>query len=82
MREFYLIQFHQKQFHLILSVGEEANVQPDPENETPEEENGGGCLIATAAFGSELAPQVQQLRELRDNTILSNRIWNCIYVRI
>lgn len=29
-----------------------------------------GCLIATAAFGSELAPQVQQLRELRDNTIL------------
>ncbi len=35
------------------------------------EEEGGGCLIATAAFGSEMAPQVQQLRELRDNTILS-----------
>ncbi|MEK0370139.1 MAG: peptidylprolyl isomerase [Nitrosopumilus sp.] len=34
-------------------------------------EEGGGCLIATATFGSELAPQVQQLRELRDNTILS-----------
>ena len=33
-------------------------------------EEGGGCLIATATFGSELAPQVQQLRELRDNTIL------------
>ncbi|MDF2423270.1 MAG: peptidylprolyl isomerase, partial [Nitrosopumilus sp.] len=32
---------------------------------------GGGCLIATATFGSELAPQVQQLREFRDNTILS-----------
>jgi len=31
---------------------------------------GGGCLIATATFGSELAPQVQQLRELRDNKIL------------
>jgi len=30
----------------------------------------GGCLIATATYGSELAPQVQQLRELRDNTIL------------
>jgi hypothetical protein len=31
---------------------------------------GGGCLIATATFGSELAPQVQQLRELRDNILL------------
>ena len=34
-------------------------------------EEGGGCLIATATFGSELSPQVQKLRELRDNTILS-----------
>ncbi len=34
-------------------------------------EENGGCLIATATYGSELAPQVQQLRELRDNTILS-----------
>ena len=33
--------------------------------------DGGGCLIATAAFGSELAPQVQQLRDLRDNTVLA-----------
>ena len=32
--------------------------------------NGGGCLIATATYGTELAPQVQQLRELRDNTLL------------
>jgi len=31
---------------------------------------GGGCLIATATFGSELAPQVQQLRELRDSKLL------------
>ena len=32
--------------------------------------DGGGCLIATAAFGSELSPQVQFLREIRDNTVL------------
>ena len=31
---------------------------------------GGGCLIATATYGSEMSPQVQQLRELRDNSLL------------
>ncbi len=31
---------------------------------------GGGCLIATATFGTELAPEVQKLREIRDNTLL------------
>ena len=32
---------------------------------------GGGCLIATATFDSELAPQVQKLREIRDSKLLS-----------
>jgi hypothetical protein len=31
---------------------------------------GGGCLIATATFGSEMVPQVQLLREIRDNVVL------------
>ena len=40
------------------------------EEPTSTSEEGGGCLIATATFGTELAPQVQQLRELRDNSLL------------
>ena len=39
-----------------------------PKNKSAEE--GGGCLIATATYGSEMAPQIQQLRELRDNKLL------------
>ena len=34
------------------------------------EPNGGGCLVATAAYGSEIAPQVQLLREIRDNSVM------------
>ena len=40
------------------------------ENTNQQSEEGGGCLIATATYDSELAPQVQQLRELRDNQLL------------
>ena len=36
-----------------------------------ENSEGGGCLIATAAYGSEMAPQVQFLREIRDNQLMS-----------
>ena len=39
-----------------------------------ESQNKGGCLIATATYGTELAPQVQLLREIRDNTVLGTQV--------
>jgi len=37
----------------------------------PEAKDGGGCLIATATYGTELSTQVQMLREIRDTKISS-----------
>ncbi|MDP2667716.1 MAG: CFI-box-CTERM domain-containing protein [Nitrosopumilaceae archaeon] len=34
---------------------------------------GGGCLIATVTYGTELAPQVQMLREIRDKSVLGTQ---------
>ena len=51
---------------LIFSIGDNTEDNIEIKNT----EDGGGCLIATAAFGSELSPQVQFLREIRDNTVL------------
>ena len=55
--------------YFAINVGEEQTSQPLQENNN----EGGGCLIATAAFGSEMAPQVQFLREIRDNTVMTTQ---------
>ena len=49
--------------NLVFSIGSNSG-------DAIEVKEDGGCLIATAVFGSELSPQVQLLREIRDNTIL------------
>ena len=44
---------------------------PNADDSKVNEQEGGGCLIATAAYGTELAAQVQFLRQVRDNTVMS-----------
>ena len=61
------------EFALIVveeSVKDKVVVEPVVATQESEEE-GGGCLIATAAYGSEMAPQVQLLREIRDNQLMN-----------
>ena len=67
----------------IEELGEEQIEQSSKEQveETPKQndvqdvnEDGGGCLIATAAFGSELSTQVQMLREVRDTQIVNTQV--------
>ena len=58
-------------FYIGITVnGKGDHVIEISETKILEVSNDGGCLIATATFGSEMAPQVQLLREIRDNTVL------------
>ena len=58
--------------HAAVTTVPTAAAAPTPVVATQEsEEEGGGCLIATAAYGSEMSPQVQMLREIRDNQLMN-----------
>jgi peptidyl-prolyl cis-trans isomerase B (cyclophilin B) len=50
-------------------LSQESPIMKSSEDKSTEE--GGGCLIATAAYGSEMSPQVQLLREIRDNQLMN-----------
>ena len=58
-------------YPIFKQVIADAKVKPELESLPPVRI--GGCLIATATYGSELAPQVQLLREIRDNTVLQTQ---------
>ena len=59
---------------ITLTYNQEDKRPPPDIEEIVDDVSGGGCLIATATYGSELSPQVQFLREFRDNTVLSTEI--------
>ena len=50
-----------------IESGSESTPTPTP----PTEQQPSGCLLATTAFGSELSPQVQFLRDFRDQKIMN-----------
>ena len=58
------------EFALVVVPGSKVLTSQDKSTENESTEEGGGCLIATAAYGSEMSPQVQMLREIRDNQLL------------
>ena len=74
-----------------LGFGDNVSAQVKRANQTGTEQPAqgqqpSGCLIATAAFGSELTPQVQFLRGFRDNYVLKSMsgsafmsIFNAVY---
>ena len=59
------------EFALVVVPGSKVLTSQDKSTENESTEEGGGCLIATAAYGSEMSPQVQMLREIRDNQLMN-----------
>lgn len=65
---FITTEFNGTGTHTLQITGTESVSDVDAAGNAASEDS--GCLIATAAYGSEMAPQVQLLREIRDNVIL------------
>jgi hypothetical protein len=55
-------------------IEEPVKEQVDEKKTQKINEEGGGCLIATATFDSEMSTQVQMLREVRDSQILKTQV--------
>ena len=64
-------QFHQNSTHSWIRIDphEKGLVRILDTSEKIKE--GGGCLIATATYGTEMSSQVQFLREIRDNQLMN-----------
>ena len=85
------VEFKENGEHKITIDVEGILFQPIPQETVTftiliEDAPNGGCLVATATYGTELAPQVQLLREIRDSAVLGTSsgaafmsVFNSIY---
>jgi len=64
-------QFHKNSTHSWIRIDPHEKGLVKILDTTEKTEEGGGCLIATATYGTEMAPQVQFLREIRDNQLMN-----------
>ncbi len=69
----YIVSLSEEKIFRILPKA--AAEQPAPIAEQPSQtpDANKGCLIATAAYGTELSAQIQSLREVRDNVLLDTQ---------
>lgn len=62
----YIVSLSEEKIFRILPKASAEQIIQKPDTD-------GGCLIATAAYGTELSAQVQLLREIRDNVLLDTQ---------
>ncbi|MBS3925901.1 MAG: fibronectin type III domain-containing protein [Nitrosarchaeum sp.] len=64
-------EFHKNGTHSWIRIEPHEKGLVKISDSSPKPAEGGGCLIATATYGSEMSHQVQFLREIRDDKLMS-----------